>query len=175
MRILRFINKAVENLERALIITSLSLMVLLTFLNIMLRTLYTHGHILWANTLLGQVDWTEPFVRLLVLWITFLGASLITGQNRHIRIDMMRSLLPPGWLPVREIILSVCCMIICALMLKASIEYILIEMDYGSNLFFGVPSWVYQLILPAGFSVMIFRFFLGALEQSMGLAGKDLS
>jgi len=51
-----------------------------------------------------QVDWFEPFVRLLVLWLTFLGASLITKENKHIKIDLMGSLLPDKWLPFRDII-----------------------------------------------------------------------
>jgi TRAP-type C4-dicarboxylate transport system permease small subunit len=167
MKILKSLDRAVGKAERILVIASLALMVLLTFLNIILRTLYSHAHLQWANNVLGQVDWTEPFVRLLVLWITFLGASLITGENRHIRIDVVGSFISSRWSPYREIILSIGCLIICSLMLKASIEYIGIEMDFGSYLFLMIPSWICQLIIPAGFSMMIFRFFIRAIEQAL--------
>jgi TRAP-type C4-dicarboxylate transport system permease small subunit len=175
MHTLKSLDRVIEKIERSFIILSLSLMTGLTFLLILLRSLYTYGHIQWANTLLGQVGWTDPLVRLLVLWVTFLGASLITGENRHIKIDIMGSLLPSRWMPFRGIILNIGCIVICSLMVKASIEYIHVEMQFGSSLFLSVPSWILQLILPAGFSVMVFRFFINALEQSLGLARKNRS
>ena len=167
MKILKCVDRAVGKAERLLVIASLALMVLLTFLNVILRTLYTQGHLQWANNVLGQVDWTEPFVRLLVLWITFLGASLITGENKHIRIDAVGSFISSRWSPYREIVLSIGCLIICALMLKASIEYIGVEMDLGDHLFLRIPSWICQLIIPAGFSMMLFRFLIRAVEQTL--------
>ncbi len=167
MKFLKSIDRAAEKAERLLVIASLALMVLLTFLNVILRTLYAHGHLQWANNVLGQVDWTEPFVRLLVLWITFLGASLITGENRHIRIDVVGAFISSRWSPYREIVIDIACLIICALMLKASIKYIGIEMDFGSYLFLRIPSWICQLIIPAGFAMMLFRFFIRAMEQAL--------
>lgn len=172
MKPLKSANRAIEKVERCLVIISLSLMIVLTFLHILLRSLYSYGHIQWANTFLGRVDWTEPFVRLLVLWVTFLGASLITGENRHIKIDILRSLISPAWIPVREMVLSMGCFFICLLMLKASIEYIHMEMEFGSILFLGIPSWIFQLILPAGFLIMTFRFLTAAIEPFWELVRK---
>ena len=165
MKALKFIDRVFSRVEGWLIILFLSMMVALTFFQIILRTLYTHAHIQWANTLLGHVDWAEPFVRLLVLWITFLGASLLTGDNRHIKIDLMSAFFPRKWLPIRELILSVAGALISALMLMASIDYIRMEMEFGGYLFLKLPSWIGQLILPAGFSMILFRFILRGIEQ----------
>ena len=165
MKALTVIDRLLAKLEGWLIIVSLSLMIILTFFRVILRGLYTHAHIQWANTILGQIDWTDPFVRLLVLWVTFLGASLLTGDNKHIKIDIMTSLLPPKWLPFREIILSAGCVLVSAFMLKASISYIKIEMDFGGELFLQLPAWIGQLILPIGFSTILFRFLLRGIDQ----------
>ena len=167
MNVLRHIDKAFARVEGWLIVIFLWLMVILTFLRIILRTLYTHAHIQWANFILGQVDWAEPCARLLVLWLTFLGASLVTGDNKHIKIDLMFAILPPKWLPFREVVLSIVCVLISALMLKASVDYIKIEMSFGGSLFLNLPTWVGQLILPAGFSLILFRFFLKGMEQAI--------
>jgi TRAP-type C4-dicarboxylate transport system permease small subunit len=142
-------------------------MVTLTFVQVFLRALYIHGHLRWANTLMGQIDWAEPLVRLLVLWTAFLGASLLTGENKHIKIDIMSDLLPRRWLPLRELILSVACICVAALMVKASIGYIRMEMTFGARLFLGIPTWLGQVILPAGFSLLLFRFFIRGLEQTI--------
>jgi len=169
VKILRYIDKAVARVEGWLIVIFLSLMVASTFVQIVLRNLYTHAQIQWANYILGQVDWAEPFARLLVLWITFLGASLLTGDQKHIKIDLMSALLPRRWLPFREVLLSVACLVVCALLLKASVDYVRVEMAFGGSLFLNLPTWVGQLILPAGFSLLLFRFFVKGLEQMMDM------
>ncbi len=165
MNILKHIDRGLVRLEGWLIVFFLWVMILISFLQIILRTLYTHAHIQWANYILGQVDWAEPCARLLVLWLTFLGASLVTGENKHIKIDLMSAILPQRWLPFRELALSLACVILCALMFKASLDYVRVEMSFGGQLFLKIPTWVGQLIIPAGFLLILFRFFLRGLEQ----------
>jgi C4-dicarboxylate transporter DctQ subunit len=167
MKILRWIDKAVGRLEGWLIVVFLSTMVSLTFLQVLLRALYRYGHVAWANALVGQIDWSEPLVRLLVLWTAFLGASLITGENKHIKIDILSDFLPRRWLPLREFLLSIACMVVTGLMVKASLGYIRMEMTFGARLFLGIPTWLGQIILPAGFSLLLFRFLVRGLKQAI--------
>jgi len=170
MKFLRLIDKGLAKVEGWLIVVFLGLMVTLTFLQVILRALYTHGHVQWANAIMGQVDWAEPFVRLLVLWITFLGASLLTGDNKHIKIDLTSAILPSKWLPFLELILSMVCVLISALMIRASLSYVKMEMAFGGSLFLALPTWVGQLILPAGFSLILFRFFLRGIEEALQIS-----
>jgi TRAP-type C4-dicarboxylate transport system permease small subunit len=173
VNLLRGIDRVIARVEGWLIIIFLGLMVTLTFFQVILRGLFTHAHIQWANAIMGHVDWTEPMVRLFVLWLTFLGASLLTGENKHIKIDLMSTLLPKKWQPFRELILSLVCVIIMAFMVKASLGYIKLEMEFGGELFLAVPAWVGQLILPVGFSLILFRFFLQGIDQVMVLVRGD--
>jgi len=170
MKILKLAERTLARLEGWLIVAFLSIMVVLTFIQVCLRGLFTHGHFQWANALMGQLDWSEPFVRLLVLWLTFLGASLLTQENKHIKIDLLSAILPPKWLPVRELILSLMCVLISAIMLKVCIDYIKMEMTFGGSMFLHLPSWIGQVILPAGFAVILFRFLLRAIDQGLEIA-----
>ena len=170
MKTLRWLDNALARLEGLFIVIFLSLMVILTFIQVCLRALYTHTHLQWANTFMGHLDWSEPFVRLLVLWLTFLGASLVTGENKHIKIDLFSTLLPPKWLPVRELILSVVCIIISAIMLKVCTDYVAMEMEFGGSIFLCLPNWIGQLILPVGFALILFRFSLRAIDQGLEIA-----
>ena len=165
MKFLKSINHFLKKIEIFLVVIFLSLMVLFTFLNVIFRALYTHFQLQWANDVLGKMDWSEPFVRLLVLWITFLGASLLTDDKNHIKIDLMPALLPQKWLPLRELLLSMICVFVSALMIRSSISYIRIEMAFGGRLFLGLPTWIGQMILPVGFLMILFRFFLRGVEQ----------
>ncbi|MBW2136119.1 MAG: TRAP transporter small permease subunit, partial [Deltaproteobacteria bacterium] len=116
------------------------MMVGFSFLQVLLRTLLTHGNLHWVNTLMSHMDWMEPLSRLLVLWLTFLGASLVTGENRHIKIDIMSALLPAKWSPYRGFVLSLACTIIMALMLRSSIGYLRSEMEFGTEMFLSIPT-----------------------------------
>lgn len=167
MKTLRWIDKALARFEGWLIVILLWLMVTFTFVQVCLRGLYTHAHLQWANSLMGYLDWSEPFVRLLVLWLTFLGASLITGENKHIKIDLFSTLLPLKWQRTRELVLSVVCVVISAIMVKASIDYINMEMEFGGSMFLNLPNWAGQMILPAGFALILFRFSLRAVDQGL--------
>jgi TRAP-type C4-dicarboxylate transport system permease small subunit len=165
MKVLKSIDRAIARVEGWCIVLFLSLMIFLTFLQVLLRGLYTHGHIKWANSLLGHVDWGEPFVRLLVLWITFLGASLLTGDNKHIKIDLTASIFPRRWIPYRNIVLCLACVVICAIMIMASIGYVRTEWEFGGELFLSLPTWLGEIILPIGFLLILFRFLIMGIEQ----------
>lgn len=169
MKILVRIDTAIARFEGWLLILFLSLMVSLTFLQVLLRSLFIYAHIGWANDLMGVIDWAGPFVRLLVLWVTFLGASLLTGENKHIKIDLLTQIIPTSWLPLLGIMLSLAGAFVAALMLNASLFYVGTEMSFGGKLFLGIPNWVGQLILPAGFLLICFRFLVRALSSALAI------
>ena len=171
MKILQRIERVLSRMEGWLLVLFLTVMVVLTFLQIMLRAFHIYGHFQWANTAMGYLDWAEPLVRLLVLWVAFLGASLITGENKHIKIDVMSELLPTRWLPYRELILSSACVVVSALMTKASWSYVRMEWSFGGSLFLGMPTWIGQVILPAGFFLMLCRFLLRGVGEAVQLFG----
>jgi len=169
MKHLARIDKAIARFEGWLLILFLSLMVSLTFIQVMLRSLFIYAHFGWANNLMGSLDWAEPFVRLLVLWVTFLGASLVTGENKHIKIDLLTQMIPASWLPLLDVLLSLAGALVAALMLKASLFYVGSEMSFGGNLFLNVPNWIGELILPVGFLLICFRFLIRGLSSALGI------
>jgi len=70
MNILKQIDLFLEKIEGHLIVLILSLMILLSFGQILLRNFFDMG-IIWGDTLLRQ--W--------VLWLGFLGASLAVKHD----------------------------------------------------------------------------------------------
>ena len=170
MEILKLIDKVLVKVEGWLIFGFLSVMVTFTFIQVCLRGLYTHAHFRWANMLMGYLDWSEPLVRLLVLWLTFLGASLLTGDNKHVKIDLFSNLLPQKLRPWRELILAVVCIIVSATMVFVCIGYVKLEMEFGGTVFLRFPNWIGQLILPLGFAMILFRFLLRAVDQGFRIS-----
>lgn len=171
MNALKRVDGALAKFEAWLIIVFLGCMVIFTFFQVCLRGLYTHGGLQWANDLMGRLDWTDSFVRLLVLWLTFLGASLITRENKHIKIDFLSALLSPRWLSIREVVLNVVSVCVSAAMVKVCIDYIQLEREFGGTLFLGLPGWIGQLILPFGFASILMRFLIRALDRTFEILG----
>jgi TRAP-type C4-dicarboxylate transport system permease small subunit len=169
MHLLNRVDKALLRFEGWLLVLFLALMVIFTFLQVALRAFFVYAHLQWANNLMGQMDWAEPLVRLLVLWVCILGASLVTGENKHIKIDLMTDLLPKGLLPYRELLLAASCAVITGFMLKASIVYVRMEAAFGAEFFAGLPNWIAQLILPIGFSVIFCRFVLRTAGEALAI------
>ena len=166
MNVLNRMDRALGRVEGWLVVLFLSLMVTLTFLQVALRALFLYGHLHWANRFMGQMDWAEPLVRLLVLWVSFLGASLVTGENKHIKLDVVSDLMPRKWVSSLRLLVSASSAVITGFMLKASIHYVRMEASFGGELFAGLPNWIGQLILPIGFSIILFRFALKAVQES---------
>jgi TRAP-type C4-dicarboxylate transport system permease small subunit len=163
--------KFLESLERGLtrfegwmVILFLGTMVVFTFVQVCLRGLYTHAGMAWASQLLGAVEWSEPLVRLLVLWLALFGASLVSAENRHIRIDFLSALVPPRWEPFRDFLLSLACAGITGAMAVVATSYLRLEMKLGGALFLQVPQWVGLLVLPLGFGAICFRFTLRSVR-----------
>jgi len=169
MNLLDRIDRTIARVEGWLMVGMLWLMVLVTFVQVVLRGLYAYGHVGWANTLLGTIDGSGPFVSLLVLWLTFLGASLLTRDGRHIQIDLLSGVLPERWHRARDMLLASASLLISAMMLKVCIDYVLMEMAFGGTTVFHLPVWVAQVILPAGFALLCFRFLLRALHEGIRL------
>jgi len=169
MNLLKWIDTLLARVEGWLIVLMLWVMVLLTFAQVALRSLYTYGHLQWANSMLGHMDGSGPFVRLLVLWLTFLGASLLTRDGKHINIDIFSSILPERWLPAREVLLASTCTVISTIMFKVCVDYIRMEMAFGGAMLLNLPAWLGQVILPAGFALLSFRFLIKALHEGIRL------
>jgi TRAP-type C4-dicarboxylate transport system permease small subunit len=169
MKVFKQVDKALGRIEGWLLVLFLAVMVSLTFVQVALRSLFIYGRLHGANSVMGQMDWAEPLVRLLVLWVSLVGASLVTGENKHIKIDLMSDLLPKPLIPYRELLVSASCVVITGFMLKASIGYVRMEAAFGAELFTGLPNWIGQLILPIGFCVILCRFALRAVDETVAI------
>ncbi|MFQ5895283.1 MAG: TRAP transporter small permease [Nitrospinota bacterium] len=149
MHKLRALEAALARVEGGLVVCLLAFMVGLAFLQVVLRNVFGTG-ILWADV----------FLRQLVLWVTFLGASLGSREGRHIRIDVLLQWLPPrggAWAGAAGHLFAA---LVSLLLARASLILVADERSAGSVLFGFLPTWWFQLIIPVGFFLMGLRFLL---------------
>ncbi len=149
-------------MEQILLILFLGLIILIAFLQIVLRNFFSTG-----------LDWGDSLVRNLVLWIGFIGATLATKEDKHINIDVVSRWLPSLGKNVVSLITHLFSFCICCLLAYAAIKFIKNEVQMEKLTFLSIPVWVPELILPLTFILMTFRFGLRSFRDVYEMGGTN--
>ena len=156
MRHIKRIENILAKTETAAVILILSTMVALAFGQVILRNFFGYG-ILWADI----------FLRQMVLWVGFLGASLAVREKKHISIDVLPRALPKSWeMPIR-VFTDLTAGIISGFLAYAALSFVQFERESESVLILDIPVWAFQTILPFSFCMIAVRFLLQALEGTI--------
>ncbi len=162
MSYVHWLDCRLARLEKAAIVLLLCNLLLLGLLQIILRNLFASG-LLWADELLRHT----------VLWLGFLGASIATRQQRHLRIDVLARLLPvwcQTWLALLTNLLAA---LGCLVLFQAAWAFVRDEYAAGSVLSFGIATWMAQSIVPLGLFIMALRFALRTSENLILLTQRE--
>ncbi|MEJ2538147.1 MAG: TRAP transporter small permease [Calditrichia bacterium] len=160
-KILQSVDSGLAYVETGLIILILGSMVLLSFLQVLMRNFFDTG-----------ILWGDIFLRHLVLWVGFIGASLATREEKHINIDLLTRLIPKKIVPFAKIVIDVTSVIICLVLVKAGWEFVSMEIEANTTLFQNVPSWYFEIIIPIGFALIALRFIFKIIEQIISMSSK---
>jgi TRAP-type C4-dicarboxylate transport system permease small subunit len=120
--------------------------------------------------------WSQDLALVLTLWVGFVGASMCTYENRHLRVEAAQRLLPEKLRPLVAFASGVFTALVCAALLWVSLRYVAfhrqewLDTEGQGGLFPGMslPKWVGFLSLPLAFAFMSVRFFVKALGALRG-------
>jgi TRAP-type C4-dicarboxylate transport system permease small subunit len=138
--------------ESGLLVLLLSSMILLAAYQVIARNFFDTG-ILWGDSL----------VRVLVLWVTFIGATIASRNDEHIRIDLLtrftgeRSSL---WL---DRFRSLFTAFIAGVFAWYSFEFVRLDYEDGIIAFASVPAWVCEIVMPIGAGLICLRYLIRTL------------
>ena len=155
MKTIKQVEAVLAKIETAAIIIILSMMIVLSFSQVILRNILHEG-ILWADLFLRQA----------VLWVGFLGASLATREERHISISILPTLASKPVKRVLRLVIGLSAAIISATLAVAAWGFVKTEREAHSTIFLYIPTWTFQTILPYSFAVITIRFLLHSLEET---------
>ncbi len=150
MKIIKFLDKALEKFTTYLLVASVLLMLSLSSLSIVAR---------WFQS---NIAWIDPFVRHLVFLSAFLGGIIATGQGTHIGIDVIGKFVESkGWHSLRSMlskIIMLSSMAVLVWLIKSGIEFTKVELEFGKIEFFGIHSGFLVMIIPIGMGLLLLRF-----------------
>ena len=142
-------TKRLHRLEDALLVLLLSTMMVLASTQILLRNLFDSGFV-----------WIDPLLRVLVLWLGLIGATVATRNNRHIRIDLLTRFFKRNTHRLIQSIIGQISAWTCLVVAWYGFKWV--HMDYADGLtsFVGVPAWTLEVIIPVTFALIGLRYLI---------------
>src|SRR5271169_3830180 len=144
-RLIRIVTWA----ENALLIAMLALMVSLAAAQILLR-----------NFLDISISGADQMLRLLVLWVAFLGAAAASREGKHIHVDAIARWLPGRIKAGVGALTDLFTFSVCLLLAWQALRFMQSERDVGEKAFGSLPVWVAEIILPLAFTLIALRYAL---------------
>jgi len=147
--LIRRLVRGLELLESGLLILILSVMILLAAYQVVARNFFDTG-ILWGDGL----------VRVLVLWVTFIGATIAARDDEHIRIDLLVRFVGARsnrWLiRFRSAFTAFVAGVFC----YYSLQFVILDYQDEITAFASVPAWVCELAMPLGAGLIALRYLI---------------
>lgn len=151
---------AINSIEAAILTVFLTAMVALPLAQIIVRNV---GFL--REGLTASLVWTDPLVRVLVLWLGMIGALAATRDDRQITVDALSRLLPERWRSAVRVVTDLVTAAISGAVAWQAGRLVVSEKAMGMMAFGSVPLWVCELILPVAFALIAIRYLIYAAEH----------
>jgi len=151
MKLFETFDDILERVSRYGLVASLFMILGLSVFAIVLR---------WLGS---SLMWIEPLVRHLVFLSAFLGGSLATSKNVHIKVDILTKLIERShskiihW--IHKNLVTLFCLIVCVVLTKSGWDFYLVEKEFGAPGFLHIHSAYLVGIIPVGMGLITLRFF----------------
>ena len=142
-RVIQLINR----LEDWFLVSLVTVMVVLAVTQIVYRNLFDSG-----------LSWADPMLRVLVLWVALAGAVIATRTDNHIRIDYFTRYFSESFCAFVQRMVYLFCVSVCSLIAWHALRFVMMEYEFDSIAFNGIPVWLTASIIPVGFGLMAVRY-----------------
>ena len=146
---IRSLLRLCDRIETTILSMLLGIMIVLSCMQILLRTFFSSG-LLWA----------DPLLRYLVLWCGMLGAVSAAGQGQHIAIDLVGRRLGPRIEPFLDLVVNIFSALTAFGLSWAGWLFLRNEMQFGETSLLSIPSWVWNTIFPLAFILIGGKYLL---------------
>jgi TRAP-type C4-dicarboxylate transport system permease small subunit len=101
------------------------------------------------------IVWLDDVLRMLLIWLVYLGSVSLCFHNDHITMDAVYLRLPPAVRRALNIAIAVLGIALCGYVSKIGFDSMAREIDYETLLPSGyLPAWPQTLAIPLCFALM---------------------
>lgn len=146
------LTKFLHKFEDAVLVTLLGSMILLASTQIFLRNLFEVG-----------IVWADPLLRVMVLWLGLVGATVASRDNKHIRIDLLSNFFKKRTHQIIQCLVGFFSSAVCLIIAWYGMRWV--QLDFQDELigFAGIPAWMLEVIVPISFALIGVRYCLLAI------------
>lgn len=145
--------KMADRLEEAFMVVALTLMTLLTFVQVVLRYVFNTGLV-----------WSLEATTYLFAWLVLIGMSYGVRTEAHIAVDLLTRRLPERAARGVAIVALACGLVYCALMVYGGGAFVDRLMTLGNDARdIPLPRWLLTGIMPVAFVLLAVRLVQAAL------------
>ena len=151
-------RRLIDRLHRAedgLLALLLAVMIVLAGTQILMRNLFDSGFV-----------WIDPLLRVLVLWLGLIGATVATRHNKHIRIDLLSHYFKRNSLRLIEVVVGQISAWTCLLVAWFGLDWIRLDYEEGVESCGGIPAWTLEIIVPLALALIGLRYLLLSLHAT---------
>lgn len=107
----------------------------------------------------NSLSWTEEISRFILVWITFIGASLGIKRGAHIGVEAFTRMLPKKAKEIVQYLVLIICMFFTFVVFKDSISILQKQISMGQvSSAVQIPMWIPYLGVTVGTFLMTVRF-----------------
>ena len=136
-----------HRVEDALLFILLSVMLVLAGLQILLRNFFDAG-----------IIWADPLLRVMVLWLGLIGATVATRDNKHIRIDLLSRFLSRNTHRLIQVFIGQISAWTCLVIAWFGFTWVWFDYVDGFEGVAGIPAWMLEIIVPLSFALIGLRY-----------------
>ncbi|QZY53803.1 TRAP transporter small permease [Crassaminicella profunda] len=150
--------KILNRMEEIFCGTALLATTIILFVNVVLRYVFE-----------SSTSWAEELVKYLMIWITFIGASICVRRGAHVSIDFFYEYLSIKNKKIVAIIIHGIGFIFSCMMIFYGIKVINFIFNMGQvSPALQIPMWIPYLAIPLGFVLMAIGFIREIIKNIKG-------
>lgn len=151
-KILTPISDALDKVCSVLIVLMLGAMVIVTGAQIVCRTWFT------------ALSWSDEVTRYLLIWSTFLGATVVYRHNGHISVTLLQDAVSPKLAKALRVVVHAICFVLFAVLLYYSAIYCT-KLKKTATAMPIKMKWIYMCI-PISMAINMIHALLMGVEEA---------
>ena len=157
-KVLTPISDALDKICSAAIVLMLGAMVIITGAQIICRTWFT------------ALSWSDEVTRYLLIWSTFLGATVVYRHNGHISVTVLQDAVKPKVAKALRVAVHAICFVLFAVLFYYSTLYC-IKLKKTATAMPIKMKWIYMCIPISMVMMMIHSLLMGVEEATKEVKG----
>ena len=148
----------IDRLHRAedgLLALLLIVMIVLAGTQILMRNLFDSGFV-----------WIDPLLRVMVLWLGLIGATVASRHNKHIRIDLLSRYFKRNTHRLIQSLIAQVSAWTCLVIAWFGMDWIRLDYDDAVTTFGGIPAWTVEIIVPLAFALIGLRYLVRSFRSA---------